>query len=226
MLSFRLKAIVSMVPETETVADIGCDHGKVAVWLLKNGIAKYAVCGDLSGRSLDKARKLAASKGLGDAVSLREGSGFDVLNKGEAQTAVVAGMGGELITSILEQGKDKLPDSLVLSCNKGSGVMRKWLSENGFVIEDEDIVLENRHYYPVIRAIRGESKQLNELELEFGPVLLQKKPKLLKYYVNHRIDQTKSIRAKLQKTKAARKEELLIEIDERLNAYAEVLKCL
>jgi tRNA (adenine22-N1)-methyltransferase len=226
MLSFRLKAIVSMVPESETVADIGCDHGKVAVWLLKNGRAKYAVCGDLSGRSLDKARKLARSKGLKDAVSLREGSGFDVVDKGETQTAVVAGMGGELIASILEKGKDKLPDTLVLSCNKGSGVMRKWLSENGFVIEDEDLVLENRHYYPVIRARRGDSKPLNDMELEFGPVLLEKKPKLLKYYVNHRIDQTKTIRAKLQKTKAARKDELLSEIDERLKAYAEVIKCL
>jgi len=226
MLSFRLKAIVSMVPESETVADIGCDHGKVAVWLLKNGRAKYAVCGDLSGRSLDKARKLAQSKGLKDAISLREGSGFDVVDKGEAQTAVVAGMGGELIASILEKGKDKLPDTLVLSCNKGSGVMRKWLGENGFVVEDEDLVLENRHYYPVIRARRGNSKPLNDMELEFGPVLLEKKPKLLKYYVNHRIDQTKTIRAKLQKTKAARKDELLHEIDERLKAYDEVLKCL
>ncbi len=226
MLSFRLKAIVSLVPESETVADIGCDHGKVAVWLLKNDRAKYAVCGDISGRSLEKARKLVASKGLKEAVSLREGSGFDVVDKSEAQTAVVAGMGGELITSILEQGRDKLPDTLVLSCNKGSGVLRKWLSENGFSIEEEDLVLENRHYYPVIRAKRGESKALNELELEFGPVLLERKPKLLKYYVNHRIDLTKAIRAKLQKTKAARKEELLGEIDERLKTYAEVLKCL
>lgn len=226
MLSFRLKAIVSMVPESQTVADIGCDHGKVTVWLLKNGIAKYAVCGDLSGHSLEKARKLVSSKGFKDAVSLREGSGFDVVEKDEAQTAVVAGMGGELISSILEKGKDKLPDTLVLSCNKGSGVLRKWLSDNGFAIEDEDLVLENKHYYPVIRAKRGESKALNDLELEFGPVLLQRKPKLLKYYVSHRIDQTKSIRAKLKKTKAARKEELLVEIDERLKAYAEVLKCL
>jgi len=226
MLSFRLKGIVSMVPESETVADIGCDHGKVAVWLLKNGKANHAVCGDLSGRSLEKAKKLAQSKGLLGAVSLREGSGFDVLDAGEAQTAVVAGMGGELIASILEKGKAKLPQTLVLSCNKGSGVLRKWLMENGFAIEDEDLVLENRHYYPVIRAQRGESRMLNDMEMEFGPVLLEKKPKLLKHYVKHRIDQTKTIRAKLQKSKAARKEELLGEIDKRLEAYAGVLTCL
>ncbi len=226
MLSYRLKAIVTMVPESETVADIGCDHGKVAVWLLKNGRAKYAVCGDISGRSLDKARRLVIAKGLQTAVSLREGSGFGVVEQGEADTAVLAGMGGELITSILENGRDKLPDRLVLSCNKGSGVLRKWLTENGYVIEAEDLVLENRHYYPVMRAVRGQSRPLNDIELEFGPVLLEQKPKLLKYYVDHRIDQTKSIRGKLVKTKAARKEELLSEIDERLRTYKEVKKCL
>lgn len=226
MLSYRLKAIVSMVPECETVADIGCDHGKVAVWLLKNGRAKRAVCGDLSGRSLDKARRLAASKGLKAAVAMREGSGFDVLGKGEAGCAVVAGMGGELIASLLGQGGDRLPDKLVLSCNKGSGALRKWLVENGYVIEAEDLVLENRHYYPVMRAVKGQSVPLSDLELEFGPVLLAQKPRLLKYYVEHRIDQTRSIRGKLVKTDAARKDELLREIDERLHAYNEVKKCL
>lgn len=226
MLSYRLKAIVEMVPECETVADIGCDHGKVAVWLLRNGRAKYAVCGDISGRSLDKARRLVMSKGLQTAVSLREGSGFHVVEKGEADTAVLAGMGGELIMSILDKDKDKLPDTLVLSCNRGSGVMRKWLSENGYKIEAEDLVLENKHYYPVLRAVRGQSEPLSDLELEFGPVLLSQKPKLLKYYVDHRIDQTKAIRSKLIKTKAARKEELLSEIDERLKTYKEVKKCL
>jgi tRNA (adenine22-N1)-methyltransferase len=77
-----------------------------------------------------------------------------------------------------------------------------------------------------MRAIRGQSKPLTDLELELGPVLLEQKPKLLKYYVDHRIDQTKSIRSKLVKTKAVRKEELLLEIDERLQIYKEVMKCL
>lgn len=226
VLSDRLKSVAAMVPECGTVADIGCDHGKVAVWLLENGRAKRAVCGDLSGRSLDKARRLAAAKGLQDAAAMREGSGFNVLGKGEAGCAVVAGMGGELIASLLGNGADRLPDTLVLSCNKGAGLVRKWLVENGYVIEAEDLVLENRHYYPVMRAVKGQSAPLSDLALEFGPVLLAQKPKLLKYYVEHRIDRMKSIRGKLMKTSAARKDELLREIEERLNACNEVKKCL
>ncbi len=226
MLSGRLKAIVSMVPESETVADIGCDHGKVAVWLLKNGKAKFAVCSDISAPSLEKARKLAASNGFENKVSLRVGNGFDVLQKGEAQTAVIAGMGAELMITILGQGGDKLPGTLVLSCHRDTQVLRKWLSENSYRIEDEELMFENRHYYPVILASRGEARTLTDVELEFGPVLLEKKPVLLKSYVRYKVSQTQAVREKLIKSKSTKRDELLGELDARLRMYAEVEECL
>lgn len=226
MLSERLQAVVRMVPQTQTVADIGCDHGKVAVWLLKNGRAKFVVCGDISAPSLEKARRLAASMGVQTAVSLRVGSGFDVLSRGEADAAVIAGMGGELMTSILEQGKEKLPDTLVLACQRDADVLRGWLSSNGFVIDDEDLVHEKGHYYPVIRAVRGQSRPLTAAETEFGPVLLAKKPRHIKNYVAQRIRQTEKIRRALLQTEAVKKETLLHDIDLRLQFYNEVYKCL
>ncbi|MEL7603831.1 MAG: class I SAM-dependent methyltransferase, partial [Bacillota bacterium] len=119
ILSGRLKEIIGMVPEAKTVADIGCDHGKVAVSLVKGGKAQRAVCGDISGKSLDKARKLVNASGLSASVVLREGSGLSVLTAGEADVAVIAGMGGELIVRLLDEGADKAPGTLVLSCNKG-----------------------------------------------------------------------------------------------------------
>lgn len=225
MLSGRLKAIVQMAPETQTVADIGCDHGKVAVWLVSNDRAKRAICGDISGRSLDKARKLVAAKKLEERIALREGSGFDVVEKGEADAAVLAGMGGELIARILAEGSEKLPDTLVLSCNKASGLLRSFLSGAGYAIEDEELVFENRLFYPVMLARRGK-QELSDIEAEFGPVLLQKKQKILKVFVKQRIDKTKIIRDKLRKTKTPRTQELIEEIDGRLKTYAEVLKCL
>ncbi len=226
MLSNRLIAIASMVPECQAVADIGCDHGKLALWLLKNGRAQYAICSDISAPSLEKARRLAMTMGLQHAVSLRVGSGFDVLKMGEADTAVIAGMGGVLMTSLLEQGKDRLPDTLVLACQRDADVLRGWLVRNGFVINDEEIVLENRHYYPIIRAVRGFSAPLTDAELEFGPVLLAKKPEMLKSFVAQRIKQTKRIRSTLTTTDAAKKDELLSGIEDRLRLYEEVLKCL
>lgn len=222
MLSNRLKAIINMVPKTNTIADIGCDHGKVAIALIKNLTAKYVICTDISGKSLNKARKLVKSSKLSQSISLREGNGLAVLNTGEAEAAVIAGMGAELIIDILDADKDMIPDTLVLSCNTASGLLRQWLSTNGYRIEDESLEFENQHFYPVILAVKGESKKLTDLEIEFGPILLRKKPKTLKYYIRKRIDNAKDIRARINKADTSRKEELLKEIDERLKIYSEV----
>ncbi|MDD5016466.1 MAG: class I SAM-dependent methyltransferase [Eubacteriales bacterium] len=224
MLSNRLKTIVRMVPRAQTIADIGCDHGKVAVALVKNGRSQHVICGDISGKSLDKARKNA--KGFEESISLREGNGLEVLAAGEADAAVLAGMGGELISDILNANKDKAPDTLVLSCNTASGLLRQWICENGYRIADEELVFENRHFYPVILALKGQSEKLSDIALEFGPVLLEKKPKVLRYFIKRRIDKTKEIRQQIEKSDSSKKMELLNQIDERLEEYAGIEKCL
>jgi len=224
MISLRLRTIIGMVPEAETVADIGSDHGKVSAALVKKGIAKHVVCTDISGQSLKKARKLVKSKELDSSVSLREGDGFEVLSEGEADVAVIAGMGGELMRNILAEGGAKVPAKLVLSCNTASGLLRKWLSENGYVIEDEALVFETRRFYPVMRAAKGAAQPLSDTELEFGPVILKKKPKTLKYFIVRRIDKTKEIRKKIAGSNMAGKEQKLQEIDAQLKVYGDILR--
>ena len=226
LISYRLNAIVNMVPKADTVADIGTDHGKVAADIIKKGKARRVICSDISGKSLDKARKLVRSKKLEDFITFREGDGLSVLEPGEADTAVIAGMGGELIADMLKKGGSRVPEILVLSCNTASGLLREWLCKNGFVIEDEELVFENRHFYPVMLVKKGEAEELGEMELEFGPVLLKKKPKILKVYLNRRIETTLEIRKKLGKANSKNKDELLRQIDERLGMYREVEKCL
>ncbi len=225
VLSDRLLTVAKMVPVIQKVADIGCDHGKAAVWLIKNGRADYAVCTDLSGRSLNKARRLAESNGLIPRIVFREGNGFDVISRGEVQAAVIAGMGGDLIKNILSCGGEKVPDIIIVSCNKKADVLRQWLCETGFIIQDEELVLENNKFYPVIRARRGSPYKLSRKELEFGPVLLKKKPEVLKRYVLQCINTAETIRKEL-KDKSARSVQAQKEINERLSAYNEVIKCL
>lgn len=225
-LSERLQAIVDMVPACAVTADIGCDHGKVAVALVQNGKARRVICGDISAGSLDKARKLTREYGLEDSISLRVGSGLSVLEAGEAGAAVIAGLGGMLIAQLLEYGADKAPDTLVLSPNRDAALLRQCLVTHGYRIEDETLVYENGHFYPVICAVKGESYALSDMEMEFGPVLLQKKPELLKRYLLRRIGETQKIRDKLLDTDSPRRLQLLGEADERLKKYAEVEKCL
>ncbi|MGI5849110.1 MAG: tRNA (adenine(22)-N(1))-methyltransferase [Christensenellales bacterium] len=225
-MSHRLESIVDMVPKAQTVADIGCDHGKVAISLVKKGKAKNVICSDISGKSLDKARKLVVLNQLDHSISLREGNGLKVLGDGEADVAVIAGMGGELIVVIMDADKEKVPDTLVLSCNNNAIIVRKWLCQNGYRIVNEDLIFENRHFYPIMLAEKGKTEQLSDMALEFGPVLLKNKPNILKYYIKRRIDRTKEIRARVLKAGTAKKDELLQEINKKLKDYEEVEKCL
>ncbi len=215
-----------MVPKVETAADIGCDHGKVTVDIIKKGKAKRVICSDISGMSLDKATKLVNAKNLLPLVSLRVGNGLGVLKPGEADAAIIAGMGGELIAEILEKGGERVPDILILSCNTASGLLRSWLDNNGFAIENEEMVFEARHFYPVILARRGEHKKLSDIELEFGPVLLKNKPRVMREFLKKRVDATIDIRKKLEKANKENKEVLLAQIDKQLEKYREVEKCL
>ncbi len=225
-VSARLKAVAELVPACGTVADIGCDHGKLAVALVQSGRARRAICGDISPGSLEKARKLVAQCGLEGTVSLRQGNGLGVLETGEADTAVIAGMGGLLISKILEEGADKAPRTLVLSPNRDAALLRRYVTAHGCCIVDETLVFENRHYYTVIRAERGESPALSDMELEFGPVLLKKKPEILKQYLKRCIARLQAIQHRLERADSPGKLQLLNDIEEKLRRYAEVERCL
>ena len=167
----------------------------------------------------------AAEEGLSDRISARVGSGLSVL-PGRADAAVIAGMGGELIASILEGDIGKAPDVLVLSCHSMADVLRGWLADNGFYFEDEVLVEEGRHFYPIMRVRRGESRALSLSEREFGPVLLRKKPKALRRLLDRRIRETQRIYAELERAESPRKAELLSELGETLRRYEEVRKSL
>jgi len=219
-LSERLAAIVRMVPPVHMAADIGCDHGQAAMALLESGRAQRVICGDISAPSLEKARRLAQCKGLLPRTMLRVGSGFSVLEPGEAQAAVVAGMGGELIAQLLAADAERLPPVLVLSCNTAQDVLRAWLCVNGYAFADEALVCDKRHYYPVMRVQKGPCRALTARELEFGPVLLEKKPDALREYVRLRIRRTRAIRSEVERESADAA--LLAAITKKLQGYTEV----
>lgn len=215
-----------MTPACDTVADIGCDHGKAAAALVQGGKARRAVCGDISAGSLDKARALVSAQGFENCISLRLGSGLSVLEAGEADVAVLAGMGGVLIARILEDSVNKAPGVLVLSPNRDAALLRSRLTACGYRIADEALVYENRHFYPVILAVKGESRPLTDIELEFGPVLLQKKPELLRQLVLRRIAETEAIRGRLETSGSPRRQQLAADAEAKLQKYNEVLKWL
>lgn len=188
-LSKRLLAIAGLVAHP-TVADIGCDHGLLPIYLIKTGKISRAVATDKNPGPLDRARTAVASAGLADYIELRLGPGLGVIRAGEAKTCVIAGMGGIMIMDIL---RDDLSTAacfkqLVLSPERDVPTVRRFLHMNGFSISDEKMVFENGIFYNILNVTPGKEEPCSDLEYAFGKPLLKKNDAVLKMYVQFELD--------------------------------------
>lgn len=159
-LSRRLKVMADRVPPGDRVADIGTDHGQLPVYLFERERSPFVVMTDISQPSLDKAKETAGAYQFGEGVSFRLGNGLEVLDPGEVDTVVIAGMGGKLIRDILSADPEKTASfsRFILQPRTAAGALRKWLLEADFRILSEDIV-EEGHFLPeIITAGRGENR--------------------------------------------------------------------
>ena len=102
----RLEAIAALVPQNCVVADIGTDHAYLPVWLMQKGLIKAAIAADIAEGPCRAAQTNIGMYGLKDKIEVRRGSGLTVLKPGEADGAVIAGMGGSTIVQILEESPD------------------------------------------------------------------------------------------------------------------------
>lgn len=136
----RLSAIISLIPQCDSLADVGCDHGYIGAEALTSGIAKIVQFCDISEASLNKARKECERRGLFEAdffcVNGLEGI--------ETEVAVIAGMGGLEIIDIVNNA-DTLPEVLVLQPMKNAGEVRIALMDRYF-IEKDFTVAEGRRF--------------------------------------------------------------------------------
>ena len=154
-LSSRLKKIAEEIGKDETVCDIGTDHAFLPVYLIREGMVKKAVITDVSRGSMEKAM-INVSTLLPDTerIDARTGDGLEVLEAGECDTVVIAGMGGLLIRDILDWdiAKTRSFSKYVLQPRNNAFELRKWLWKNFFSISRDLIVKEGRHYCEIITA--------------------------------------------------------------------------
>lgn len=181
-LSNRLKTVGDFVPQNSRILDVGSDHAYLPINLLKNGKISYAIAGEVVDGPYQSAVANVKSQGLSDKIDVRLANGLEAFTEeDDIDTITIAGMGGSLISQILDAGKEKLHsiDNLVLQPNNSERNLRIWLQENGFSIVDEVILEENEKIYEVIFSKHGESN-LNQTQIEFGPFLNQEKSPLFK----------------------------------------------
>ncbi len=146
---------MDMLCGSDTVADIGCDHGRLSCALIQSRAAKRCIAIDISAPSLEKARALASFVGVSDRVETRLGDGFGPLTVGEADAIALLGMGGTLMARLL--GGCTMPFHgarlVVLQPMRAVADIRRYLYETRCHITDDRIVSENGRLYQVFAAI-------------------------------------------------------------------------
>lgn len=151
-LDARLAAAAAYVRPGRTVADIGCDHGKLSAWLAGSGRCPLVFACDLREGPLQKARETCAP--WADRVVFRLGSGLKVLAPGEAQDIVIAGMGAETIMEILDAAPwvfDGRYNLILVPATKHS-LLRRWLARRGFALQSETLCTAAGRWYAVMNA--------------------------------------------------------------------------
>ena len=180
-LSARLKAIAKQVEPYQRIADIGSDHAYLPVWMIKNEKILFAVAGEIQSGPLDAARRTIREAGVGESVAARLGDGLQVVEPGEVEVAVIAGMGGAAIRLILERSSLVMASLSRVVCQPMTGAagLREWLTENAWQIKAEELVLEDGRLYEIIVAEPGRSQPIDPLLFEIGPLLWQQRHPLL-----------------------------------------------
>lgn len=159
-LTERLNAITKLVTG-KTVADIGCDHGKVPIKLVLDGVCDKVIAADVNKGPVEACIKNVKAYGFDDIIDVRCGDGIKVLEPNEVETIIIAGMGGELISTILSEKENvaKSAKELILQPMTSEESLREYLQNNGFAIENEVLAKEGSKIYVIIRAVKGVSDE-------------------------------------------------------------------
>ena len=172
------------MPECALVADVGTDHGYLPIYLVNKGICEKAVAADINEGPLNAARKNIALTKVKDKIETVLSDGLKNIENADCVT--IAGMGGELMCSILSYRKEDMT-RFVLQPQRSADVLRKFLAENGFRIKKEAVARENDKMYCAFYAVfTGEKYEISEKEALLGKVELIEDKALYKEYVQYR----------------------------------------
>jgi len=187
-LSKRLQINADMVPHGARVADIGCDHGYLGIYLLQNELAEFVVASDLNKMPLESAKENAAQYGVADKIAFVCANGLDGIDPEAVDAIVIGGIGGDLMRGILERAPwVRNPKyTLILQPQSGAKDFRQWLFTEGFsVLQEEPSVEENHIYFTMQLRYTGERFFATPGQLYVTPQMLQSKSEDLPLYMDH-----------------------------------------
>lgn len=211
-LSPRLQTVADAIPVCDTVVDIGSDHGYVPLYLLEKKRARCVIVSDLRQGPLAKARQNFCRTPYGTQADFRLGSGLEILQAGEADGIILAGMGGPLMRELLQARPEVYRELafIILQPMTGQAMLRRSLRELGLKIDREWLCEEGKHLYEIIRVVPGK-QDLPEKLTAVGPYLWETRAPLLSRHLHRLITRAQAHRNGLLHAKeqsAARQTEL------------------
>ena len=229
-LSERLAALVPHLPNGCPLADIGTDHAYLPIYAVREGVAKRAVAGEVIEGPFRSARANVEKYQMEEKIDIRLGNGLSILAPSdEIDCVVISGMGGILISRILEEGKGRLKGvrRLILQPNNGAELVRLWLMEHGWQLMDETMVEEDGYIYEILVAepARGKPVRYSEKELLFGPFLLDRRPPAFEKKWKQELEKWKRILTNLEYgKKTAEVMKKTNQLKSYINMYREVFR--
>ena len=225
----RLRAIAGMVTEGNRLADVGCDHGYLSIYLVSEKKVPSAIAMDVRPGPLSRARENISRYGLENYIETRLSDGLAKLEPGEGDTLVIAGMGGPLMERILRDGAKVREgfQELILQPQSDLPHFRHFLSEIGWEIVSEEMIKEDGKFYPMMKAARvqeGKNVTYTEEEEWFGPFLLKNRHPVLKEYLIREASIREKILAGLSDALSASAKERLAEVKEEMGLIKSALK--
>ena len=213
-LGERLTRVSSFVPNGSKVCDVGSDHAYLPVYLIQNDQISCAIAGEVVEGPYLSAKQTVRDYRMEDRIEVRLGDGLKILSKEDKITVVtICGMGGELISRILEAGYSgghlNGRERLILQPNVAEHFVREWLMNHSYHIVEETVVEDNHRLYEIIVAEPvGKRVEYTELELKYGPILLKESSELSVSKWNRMNRKNKEILEQLQKSKTSQHERI------------------
>lgn len=194
-ISKRLQAVAAMVSDStfgdsHRVVDVGTDHGYIPIFLMKSGKISEAVAMDVNEGPLSKADFNIHSYGFEDRISTCLSDGLEKYQAKPEDSIVIAGMGGLLMIRILAEGMDKLSKirELILQPQSDIGLVRHFLHDHGFIIDQENMLIDDGKYYTMMHAVWGPKDDLDTAYEQpwmyaYGKLLVEHRHPVLKQFL-------------------------------------------
>lgn len=208
-LTPRLRTIMQQVPEGARLADIGTDHALIPTALLRRGVIQSAIASDLREGPLDSAARTAKQFEVEHKLSLRLGGGLQTVKPDEADTIVIAGMGGETIAQILADDAWALDGThlLLLQAMTAQPYLRQYLAAHGGVIQKESLCREGQRIYTVMTVVGGGKREQKKLSACCISDALLRDP-MAEEYIYKLLNREQKIAHSLETAKHQKPEEL------------------